>query len=169
MYIKILENHKLQTSASIFSFIFAFICLILMISQIYSIVNYEIPPNDVNRPAPPRDNFFRGMPKDSPFMLIVFIIGFLINSFIGTLLFYLSHKNEKKIIKSKIMDEMLLPEEKLVIKLLEENNGEMTQSILVKKSNLGKLKISRVIKKLESSNIIKKYPYGLTNNIKLEK
>ena len=61
-----------------------------------------------------------------------------------------------------------MPEEKLVVKLLEDNNGKLTQSELVRQSNLNKLKVSRIIKKLESSNIINKYPYGMTNNIQLK-
>jgi uncharacterized membrane protein len=34
---------------------------------------------------------------------------------------------------------------------------------------LSKVKVHRIVKRLESLQIIKKYPYGLTNKIRLEK
>jgi len=64
---------------------------------------------------------------------------------------------------------MLTPEEKVVIKLLKENDGELTQSELVTRTKLSKVKVHRVIKRLESLNVVSKYPYGVTNKIKLEK
>ena len=92
----------------------------------------------------------------------------LINLFAGIIIYSNLYVREKKEIKSKVASEMLLPEERLIIKLLEENNGELTQSELVRKSGLNKLKVSRVIKRLENLKIINKYPYGMTNNIKLK-
>jgi len=64
---------------------------------------------------------------------------------------------------------MILPDEKIVIKELERSNGEMTQSDLVRRTKLSKVKVHRIIKRLESLGIISKYPYGITNKIKLEK
>lgn len=172
---KFIDNKNFQKIVVIFSFTLAIIFLILSISQTYYFLNSEpekkATDNNLNisslPPPPPKDDFFRGMPKESPFMFTVYLLGFLVNVLSGLVIYNNLHKHEKKDIKLKILDEMLMPEEKQIIKILEENNGEITQSELVKKSGLGKLKVSRVIKKLESSKIIKKYPYGLTNNVKL--
>lgn len=162
------DTIKTQKIASFFSLAFGLVCIILTISQLYTFLNQEPQQtNDSIRPPPPKDDFFRGMPKDSPFMLLFFIIGAVISIVTGLMLYSNTHKVQKKEIKHTVLDEMLLPEEKQVVKLLEENKGELTQSELVKKSSLGKLKVSRIVKKLEASNIIKKYPYGLTNKIKL--
>lgn len=65
------------------------------------------------------------------------------------------------------MNKILLPDEKIVVELLKESSGTLTQSELVKKSGLNKLKVSRVIKKLESLHFIEKYPYGMTNKIRI--
>ena len=78
-------------------------------------------------------------------------------------------KKEKKELTKSVIDTMLTPEEKKVIQLLEDNDDELTQSELVSQTKLSKVKISRVIKRLESLKVISKYPYGMTNKIKLEK
>ena len=179
--IKTLENKHFQRVVSILVFIFAFICLIMIFSQ----MSYFISSNSQNNPTqnvapnqnntnsiqqpPPKDDFFRGMPKESPFMLIFYIMGFIISLLSGILINLNFYKKEKKELKSNVVNEMLLPEEKLLTQLLEENNGELTQKELVTRSGLNKLKVSRVIKRLESLNIIEKFPYGMTNNIKLKK
>jgi len=62
-----------------------------------------------------------------------------------------------------------MPDEKIVIKELGRNNGELTQSDLVRKTKLSKVKIHRIVRRLETLEIISKYPYGVTNKIKLEK
>lgn len=76
---------------------------------------------------------------------------------------------ETKELKKDVIDSMILPDEKLMIKELEKNNGELTQSELVKKIGLSKVKVHRIIKRLESLGIIRKRHYGVTNKIKLEK
>ena len=64
---------------------------------------------------------------------------------------------------------MIMHDEKIVIKELERNEGELTQSDLVRKTKLSKVKVHRIIKRLESLFIVSKYPYGVTNKIKLER
>jgi len=78
-------------------------------------------------------------------------------------------KKEKKEITKDIMEHMLMPEEKQVVGFLEGADGEMTQSELVRRSKFSKLKVSRVIKRLESLKVVSKYPYGVTNKIVLNK
>ncbi|MBI3035785.1 MarR family transcriptional regulator [Candidatus Woesearchaeota archaeon] len=62
-----------------------------------------------------------------------------------------------------------MPDEKIAIGELEKNNGALTQSELVRNTGLSKVKVHRIVKRLESLGIVKKYPYGVTNKIKLEK
>ena len=76
---------------------------------------------------------------------------------------------ETKELKKEVIESMILPDEKIVIKELERSNGEMTQSDLVRRTNLSKVKVHRIVKRLESLGIVSKYPYGITNKIKLEK
>lgn len=181
-----IENKSFQKIILLSCFILSAIFLLLVVSQIYSFVAKDNPPaNNQNKTAPaqiappPKDDFFRGMPKDSPVMLVIFFLGFLIHLLAGIIIWDNINKKEKKSVKnellktkkevkSKIISKILLPEEKAVIDLLKDNSGTLTQSELVKKSDLNKLKISRVIKKLESLNLIEKYPYGMTNKIKLK-
>ncbi len=80
----------------------------------------------------------------------------------------LKKKERKKLTKS-LIDTMTTPEEKLILKELEEAGGELTQSELVRNTKLSKVKVHRIIKRLEGLEIISKYPYGVTNKIKLEK
>lgn len=173
---ELLEKRIFHKITIVLCFIFAAICFILLISQIYSFILPEkvqinnLDQNNSNPPKspPPKDDFFRGMPKDSPIMLLFFLLGFLINLFSGIIMYSLSNAKEKKEIKSKIVGELLLPEEQIIIDLLEKNNGELTQKELTLRSNFNKLKVSRLIGKLESLKIIDKFPYGMTNKIKLK-
>ena len=60
------------------------------------------------------------------------------------------------------------PDGKLLVRLLQGNKGTLTQSELVRKSGMDKLRVSRAIKKLERLRVIRKHPYGMTNSITLE-
>lgn len=161
-----MKSNLIQKTVSILAFAFAFVCLILLVSQVYAFTK-PAQPEDPNRSPPPQDDFFRGLPKESPFMLTFFLIGFIINTLAGLMIHNSIHHAQKKEIKTSILNEMLLPDEKLILKILEENNNELVQSELVKKSMLGKLKVSRVLKRLETAKVIVKFKYGLTNKIKI--
>lgn len=186
----ITENKKFQEIIFISCFVFSVVCFILFISQVYSFAASPNPPvnnkplqNNSNPPQmqpPAQEDFFKGIPKGSPLMLLVFLLGFVITFLAGIVIYQQQDKKEKKNIrkellknkkeaKSKVINQMLLPEEKFMVKILEDNKGERTQSDLVKKSKLNKLKVSRILKKLESLKIIEKHPYGMTNNIRLKK
>lgn len=104
----------------------------------------------------------------TPF-LGVFLFGSLISVLAGISLMNLLRAKESKELKREMIDSMVMPDEKIVIKELEKNNGYLTQSELVASTGLTKVKIHRIIKRLESLGIVSKYPYGVTNKIKLEK
>jgi uncharacterized membrane protein len=114
---------------------------------------------------------FNGMRRTpfTPIELIASSSGLIISLLAGFSLIDLLKKKEKKELTKEVIDTMLTPEEKKIILLLEENNDELTQSELVARTKLSKVKISRVIKRLESLKVIGKFPYGMTNKIKLEK
>ena len=102
-------------------------------------------------------------------VMITSLLGSVISILAGLSLMDLLKKKEKKELTKSIIDTMTTPEEKLVIKELEESDGELTQSELVKKTKLSKVKVHRLIKRLEQLKVVSKYPYGVTNKIKLEK
>ncbi len=112
----------------------------------------------------------RGRPEDSLTLpLIMNLIGSFISIVGGIGLINLLRKREKKEAKREVIDTMVMPDEKLVIRELEGHHGEMTQTEIVRLTKLSKVKVHRVVKRLESLGIVKKYPFGMTNKIKLEK
>ena len=101
--------------------------------------------------------------------LITTFLGSLISILGGISLLSLLRKKESREIRKDLIESIILPDEKLVIQELERNNGELTQSELVRMTRLSKVKVHRIVKRLVDMEIVKKYPYGLTNKIKLEK
>ena len=80
-----------------------------------------------------------------------------------------SEKPKEEKVQNGLDPEVLLPDEKKLIKVLQKHDGAMTQKDLVRESGLSKVKVSRVLKKLETKKIITKYEFGMTNRIMLEK
>jgi hypothetical protein len=110
----------------------------------------------------------RGITVLSPFVFILLLSGIML-IICGIALWSLTREKELKHTKEKLTDLLLLPDEKIVIQELRKSSGEMTQSQLVIKTGLSKVKVHRVVKSLTLKGIIKKYEYGLTNKIILEK
>jgi len=105
----------------------------------------------------------------SQIVLTLTFLGSLIALSAGVSLLRLLRTKETKELKRDVIESMIMPDEKNVITELERNNGELTQSDLVRKTKLSKVKVHRIVKRLESLGIVSKYPYGVTNKIKLEK
>jgi uncharacterized membrane protein len=174
---------KLQYAVMILCFVYAGISLILLVYQSYSLATAGQRPYPMQfqnmtyngfseaeegQNMTGRFNAARRTPF-APIELIASSSGLVISILAGFSLIDLLKKKEKKELTKKVIDTMLMPEEKKVVGLLEENSGEMTQSELVARTKLSKVKISRVIKRLESLKIVSKFPYGMTNKIKLER
>ena len=102
-------------------------------------------------------------------VIIISFLGSVISILAGLSLFDLLRKKERKELTKSVIDSMTTPEEKLIIRELEANNDELTQSELVRRTKLSKVKVHRIIKRLESLKVVSKYPYGVTNKIRLEK
>ncbi len=93
-------------------------------------------------------------------------------------LFLIFSKEEEKIVfkKIKINSEgkrkppdysKLDREEKPLVKLLEESQGTMFQSDLVDKSGFSKVKVSRILDRLEAKQMISRIRRGMTNIVVL--
>ncbi len=105
---------------------------------------------------------------------ILFTLIALTGLFIGSLTYYfMSEKNEKELIRiqkdvSATLN-FLDPDQKKVISALLKAGCSTTQSRLVRDSGLGRVKVSRVLKKLENKKIILREKSGMTNKIRLSK
>lgn len=104
----------------------------------------------------------------SPFALMLLFSGILM-IIAGGSIWSITREKEIKHTRERITNLLLLPEERSVIDELKKAGGSVTQSQLVLKTGIGKVKIHRVVKSLERKGIINKYQYGLTNKIVLEK
>ena len=104
----------------------------------------------------------------SPFSLMLLFIG--VSSTLGGIsIWQLTREKELKSAKEDISSLLLTPEERSIIEELKKANGKLNQNQLVKKTGFSKVKVHRVLVRLEMRKIVKKYPYGLTNKVVLEK
>lgn len=98
----------------------------------------------------------------------------LFGLFIGSLTYYLiSERCEEKLKEihkdNKLMLSLLEPDERKIIETLIDNEGKSSQSDIVKKTGISRVKVSRILKKLEQKGIIKKIQNGMTNTVEFEK
>lgn len=153
--------------------------IIMFMFQMYSSVwsmefrnepRFENNFTDVNRTFE-RPPGFREIPVSmftSPFSFMFLLSG--ITLLMGGISIWMLTK-EKDISheKEKITSLLLMPEERIIIDELKKSKGNMIQSQLVKKTGMSKVKIHRIVNRLAAKGIVKKYQYGLTNKIVLEK
>ena len=126
------------------------------------------PPIEAPVSPQPQEDFLRGVSHDSPVVLIYSFFGMVISALAGVAIYGQSKVKEKDGAKHSVPTVKLQPDGKKMVKLLQENNGALTQSELVRKSGMDKLRVSRALKRLERLNVVRKHPYGMTNNITLE-
>lgn len=86
----------------------------------------------------------------------------------GFSLFRLTKKKEIEHLREEMAGIFLLPDEKLVFDAIKMSGGELTQKEIVFKTGLSKVKVHRVLNKLEGSGIIRRYPYGMTKKIVID-
>lgn len=171
------DRGKLHYFIMVLCFIYGGISIVVFVSQLYFLVIRGQFDSSIGRAAHNITSsnlthlgfWTRG--RTSMFYPIIFtsFLGSVISILAGLSLFNLLRKKERKELTKSVIDSMTTPEEKLVIRELEANNDELTQSELVKRTKLSKVKVHRIVKRLESLNVVSKYPYGITNKIKLEK
>jgi uncharacterized membrane protein len=104
----------------------------------------------------------------SPNSIITLITGVIL-IFAGISIWSITREKEMKMAKEHITKLLLLPEERSVIDELKKSGGQMAQSQIVIKTGMSKVKVHRAVKNLALKGIVKKYEYGLTNKIILEK
>lgn len=94
-------------------------------------------------------------------------------------LFFIFTKEEKELIIKKIKEKIevkrkpidyskLDREEKLLVKIIEENDGSIFQADLVDKSDYSKVKVTRILDRLEGKQIIERKRRGMTNVVLLK-
>lgn len=120
------------------------------------------------------------IPQNSNYLSMDEVILLLIASFVvGLTSMYIYFKSEvkiptiiqKKFKKPKINNtilNMLKDNEKKVYIEIFNNGGEILQNSLVKKTNLSRVKITRILSRLELKGLIIRNPYGMTNKILLK-
>ena len=96
-------------------------------------------------------------------------IGFIVSLLAALSIFFLLKEADSADSKQSFIDVVTTEDEKLVISSLTKSGGVLTQSELVSSTGLTKVKVHRVIKRLEGLGILSKYPYGMTNKVRLEK
>lgn len=164
--------------------LFSIASAVIFAYQTYSF--FEKTSNPVQLPSqsgvsqPPSDDLLRGLSRDSPPFLVYSFFGMAISALACATLVYGSYRSSRNTSASQsgTQDEASLrrdqliarlqPEARQIIGILEKNNGELTQSELVGRSGMGKLKVSRIIRRLEAMKLVKKHPYGMTNLVVLD-
>ena len=110
-------------------------------------------------------------------VVISLILVALFGLFVGSLTYYfITEKKEKEITKINKQAHkgalatlnFLDQDQRKIVKVIIDNNGEILQSALVKKTDLSRVSISRNISDLEKKGILIKKQSGMTNTIKIE-
>jgi len=100
-------------------------------------------------------------------MILVLLIGLYILFFVKD---PQSDIKIKKINKKSYLNVLseLSKEEKLIFEIIIDSNGSIYQSSLVNKTKLTKVKITRILDKLEGQNLIERKRRGMTNIVILK-
>lgn len=106
-----------------------------------------------------------------------YIAGALIALIIIIGLFFVLSKEDKQIIIKRIREKQVKKEidfskldneEKVLMKIVSDNQGAIFQSDLVEKSSFDKVKVSRILDRLEGKQIIERKRRGMTNIVILK-
>ena len=107
-------------------------------------------------------------------VLLILILLSLFGLFIGSLSYYfISERYQSRLSKinkdAKVMLDFLEPDMKKIINSIIQREGSTSQSEIVKDTNMARVKVSRVVSKLEQKELIVKRREGMTNKIELNK
>jgi DNA-binding transcriptional ArsR family regulator len=113
-------------------------------------------------------------PEKSNLLFYLIPISAFFGLFVGLLIYYLLSdeitKKDKNInIKNKTILNLLSDHEKKIIEKILENDGKIRQYELTYIEGISKVKVHRLILKLEENGIIKKEKIGKVNNLVLDK
>ncbi len=87
----------------------------------------------------------------------------------GITVWYLTNEKELKNVKEGVTNSLLLPEEKVILEELKKHAGQLTQKKLARETGLTRVKIHRVLNKLEEKGLVKRHPYGSTKMVVIKK
>ncbi len=101
-----------------------------------------------------------------PFTLTktMYLLTGIILGFLFVIVFY---KYQKA--KAKVALKILTEDEEKVVKIIIENNGEITQDLLPEETNFSRPKVSRIVSVLVERDLILKEPYKKTHKLKIKK
>ncbi len=107
-------------------------------------------------------------------VVIALIFLSLVGMFVGSFTYYfISERYEQKIgeihKQTEAVYKFLDNEQKKILKILIKQKGRTTQAKLVESTGMSRVKISRLLQKMENKNIIEKVKKGMTNEIRLVK
>jgi uncharacterized membrane protein len=71
--------------------------------------------------------------------------------------------------EKEVSADVLTEDEQKIVNILEDHQNVSTQKEIVSESKMTKVKVHRILKKLEAKKIISKYDFGMTKRIRLEK
>jgi len=91
-----------------------------------------------------------------------------IGLFIGTMFYYLLSPKFEKINEDVILN-LFDSDEKIIVETLIKNHGKATQAKITKLTGLSKVKVHRVLERLENKNVISKIKERKVNIITLNK
>jgi uncharacterized membrane protein len=120
-------------------------------------------------PFGPRDFRSFQAARNFPSESFIDLVSGLMFIIAGIAIWRLVSEKELDLIREELSDTFLLPEEKAVIEELKRAGGETTQKEMVSRTGLSKVKIHRILGKLEAKKIVRRYPYGMTKKIVIEK
>jgi uncharacterized membrane protein len=184
------KRYKKYILVMILCFLFGGFSLIFYLLQVYSVIWHadlvsEIIQERGNLSIPvlstqPREGNISGFDRRppalennslllfSPFSLILLFTG-IISLIAGFSIWNLVREREIKSAKKKVLDALLLPEEKKVMDEIEKHGGSLRQNEISRNTGFSRVKVHRIVKNLEKKNLIIKQQYGMTNKIIIKK
>jgi len=130
------------------------------------ILNDSLQLNRTNETGPAR--LSPGAALSSPQSLVLLVSG-IISLFGGISILQLTQEKELRTVKENLSSLLLTPEERAIISELKKAGGKINQNFLVKRTGLSKVAVHRALVRLENRKILKRYPFGMTNKVVLEK
>lgn len=127
-------------------------------------------------PEPPNFTFneserFDRIGRANPFTAAIpfQFMGGIVLVFAGISIWFLTNEREFKAVKENVTNNMLLPEEKAVLDELKKQGGQLTQKKLSRETGLTRVKVHRVLNRLEEKKLIRRHPYGSTKMVVVER
>jgi hypothetical protein len=108
-----------------------------------------------------------GICINSPFIWLPILTA--LGCVVGAIAILFAVREEKHKIRQDALELVLTDEEQSIIGEIEKVGGEITQQELGWRMKISKVKVHRIVARLQKRNIIEKIPYGKTNLLRLKK